>query len=86
MNVTKAFSELHDRLPLLKLARTAVEDNGMEKLVCAPERSRGMALPRVALDVFVPSVRVIVVQPGAFAIVQVFPVKPFIHIQADAPF
>lgn len=81
--VTRAFSEIHERLAPLKRCRRVVATSGIEKLVCAEEMRRGIDSPRVTLASC--ALRVVTVQPVEPPTVHVFPVNPFMHIQAQFP-
>lgn len=81
--VTRAFSAVQERFAELKRARRMVPSRGMEKLLAAAAMRRGMASPVVTFERT--PVRVDVVQPVVVAMEQVFPVKPLMQIQAQAP-
>jgi hypothetical protein len=83
-NVTRAFSDEHDRLAELNRARIVFSERGIEKFVWAAEIRRDMESPMVTL--FKSELEsVVVVQPDEPAIEQVAPVKPFVHIHAQDP-
>lgn len=82
LNVTSAFSDTQVRFAELKRASTTEEESGMLKLVCAAEIRRGMESPRVTSGV---EEMVAVVQPVVPLMVQVGPVKPFMHMQEQVP-
>lgn len=82
-NVTSAFSLKQLRFAVLNLARTTVPKSGMEKFAIACSSKRGIASPSVTFVYSLDSVAV--VQPVAEATVQVEPVKPLMHRQAQVP-
>jgi hypothetical protein len=82
-NVTRAFSETHERLAELKRSRMVLADSGMEKLVWAVVIRRDMDSPTVTLGSCAPNVAV--VHPVAPLTVHVAPLNPLMQIQEQAP-
>lgn len=83
--VMRAFCAEQLRFPALTLERISVPERGIEKLVDACVKRRGMASPTVTLFILVSPCMLAVVQPAESETEQSNPVNPLMHMQEQKP-